>query len=122
MHGNENDTLEHVIVTCPYLTTFWTKLSLAFRQIGIHNSMQSTNRVTIGYKIPYKQYHDAYKMLSYIGFCIYKSHMISEKRTKFVNILNIFQDETSILIKFYEHSKMSHPLLYNFLKSMRNIN
>jgi len=88
----------------------------------IHNSMQFINRIAIGYKTQYKQYHDVNNILSYIGFCIYKSHMISEKRTKFVNILNIFQDETSILIKFYKHSKMSHSLLYNFLESIRNNN
>ena len=122
MHCNGNDTLEHFFITCPYLKSFWTTLSLAFRQIGIHNSMQSINRIAIGYKTQYKQYHDVNNILSYIGFCIYKSHMISEKRTKFVNILNIFQDETSILIKFYEHSKMSHSLLYDFLNSIRNDN
>ena len=119
---NQTETLEHFFLTCPYVDPFWTMIAHCFEHVGIHKSLRSLNYIAIGYKPSYEGYNDINIILSYISYCIYKSYMVSERRTRAVNILRIFTDEIKNLQYLYEIRKTPHPILNKFVTFFQNTN
>ena len=106
LHCNQKETLDHFFITCPYTTTFWTEITSIFKNIGIEKNLQNLHYIAIGYKTTSKEYQDINIILSYIGFSIYKSYFVGERRTNPVNITHIFRNEINMLLHYVEKHKL----------------
>jgi hypothetical protein len=52
-----------------------------------------TKHIVLGYKIDDKNYFALNFLITVVGFSIYKSHYISEQKTKYINIYRIVVNE-----------------------------
>ena len=81
---NEMETVDHFLIECKYLDTFWTHISYVFKSCGVSKQVRSLHYLDIGYKSELLEYNWINVLFSYIGFAIYKSYFCCERRKKTV--------------------------------------
>ena len=90
---NKIENYSHLFIDCHAVTQLWSKIITAFKEIGLSNNMKTLRNIIIGYKINDQEYHSINKVLSVIGFSIYKAYYASECRSKKINILPVLSCE-----------------------------
>ena len=98
--------MEHFFISCEHLNTFWLTINKAFSTCNINKKLDTIKIIVIGYNIPCKEYNFVNVILCHISYCIYKAYMLSERRTKMVNVCNILKNELHIMqqVKAYNNS------------------
>ena len=87
-------------------------INKAFSTCNINKKLDTIKIIVIGYSIPCKEYNFVYVILCHISYCIYKAYMLSERRTKMVNVCNILKNELHIMqqVKAYNNRKFTQAL------------
>ena len=117
-HCNEVETLEHFFIKCSYVDTFWEIIHILFNQQGICKRF-SMYEIVIGYKIQYKEFQEINLILSQITYSIYKSYMISERRSKTINILKIWYYDLLTLETYFDNKKSPRQTIIRFNNALR---
>ena len=68
----------------------------------IQHNMRDIKHIVLGYTFIYKEYTGINIIINLIGFCIFKSFVISEKRTTPYNIVKLFKYELFILCTYFK--------------------
>jgi len=58
--------------------------------------MRDLKHIVLGYKFIYKEYTGINTIINLIGVCIFKSYVISEKRTTAYNIVKLLKYDVHI--------------------------
>ena len=74
--------------------------------------------VVTGYKFTQEAYNDVNIVINLIGFCIYKSYYVSEKRTKYCDPFKLLTEELKTLIAYLESKKKMSPFISTFVKAV----
>ena len=77
--------------------------------------MRDLKHIVLGYKFIYKEYTGINMIINLIGFCIFKSYVISEKRTTPYNIVKLLKYELFILCTYLKKNLLvlSHHSMTN---------
>ena len=84
-------------IACTCLDSFGNTCSNTFKTCGIQHNMRALKHIVLGYKFIYKEYTGINIIINLNGFCIFKSYVISEKRTTPYTIVKLLRYELSIL-------------------------
>ena len=97
------------------LDIFWNTCSNTFKTCGIQHNMRDLKHIVLGYKFIYKEYTVINIIINLIGFCIFKSYVISEKRTTPYNIVKLLKYELFILCTYLKKKLLvlSHHSMTN---------
>lgn len=119
-HCNEFETNDHFFIECSYIRNFWITIHNIFKKCGISRTF-GMYEIVIGYKIMYKFYQEINILLSHVTFAIYKSYMMSERRTKPVNMLLTLYDDLFTLEKYYQKKAHNVTIVTKFIKELRSM-
>ena len=98
---NEIDNYNHFFITCSYHKTFWKSMKVLLKKVFIGEHVISLHSLVIGYKIHDNVYYALNHLLSLMFFSVYKSHYVSNKKTKAVDTLKIFEYEVENTVELY---------------------
>lgn len=113
------DTYQHFFIDCKFISSFWKNVYDILNKIHFDNKIE-LKHLAFGYKITDKGYWDFNLILTIIGFVIYKTFYVSEKRTKSVDIFNIFKNECLIYFDLIEKERnMKSALIDNFKQFLK---
>ena len=96
----QKTTIYTFFISCKCLDIFWNTCSNTFKTCGIQHNMRDLKHIVLGYKFIYKEYTGINTIINLIGFCIFKSHVISEKRSTPYNIFKLLKYELFILCTY----------------------
>lgn len=111
---NQIETIEHMLIYCKCLDSFWNLITSVFVKCGISKCMRTLHFLIVGYKIEIKQYIDVNRILNLICFCTYKSYFLSEKRTIFYPIHRLFHNELTTMLQHLVSKKKNSAFLQKF--------
>ena len=111
----------HLFINCRLVHPIWQKVEGSFRHCGISQNIKSLKNIVIGYKYSSDDYKDINLVLITLGFCIYKANIMSEKRTKYINILQLFISELNTCQEYFKETGVRSMFLVKFIKHITNI-
>ena len=76
--------------------------------------MRDLEHIVLGYKFIYKEYTGINITINLIGFCIFKSYVISKKRTTPYNIVKLLKYELFILCTYPNNNNKSIGFITSF--------
>ena len=115
---NELEDYNHFFVTCRFLNNFWKKVNTTFQLSGISKNINKLEYIIKGYKIDSPSYNIINLILNFIGYNIYKTYLLSERRQKFIYIWNFLLNDLNMVL-FYLQRKNTNFFLEKFIKNMQ---
>lgn len=104
----KEEDYEEYFLSCTFLESFWKNIHELLAKVDLNFEIKLRHLV-FGYKIADKDYFTINYLLTIIMFSIYKSYYLSEQKSKYVNVYQIFTKEFNLRINEVSKSKM--PLL-----------
>ena len=101
---DQTESYKHLFIDCREIEEFWNKINDLFEHCGINKNMKKIYYIVIGYKIDNPEYININKILSLIGFSIYKTYFLSDSRNKKINCFSIFCQEFEEMSKCVDHN------------------
>ena len=114
----ELETIEHLLLDCPYVRPFWYIVQITFQKIGFCSSLISLRNIIVGYKIESSTYDDVNIIMSYACFSIYKCYIISERRSKIIDMKNMLIRDLNTVTQYYQKRNICHNILSKFVKHL----
>jgi hypothetical protein len=108
------ENYEHFFIECNAVKPFLEKMAYTLDLCGITNNILSLKSLILGYKTSDSCYKDVNILLNIIGFSIYKSYYVSDKRKENINIENIFSYELKNALLYLEEKKTTSLFLNRF--------
>ena len=119
-HCKNIETINHLLIECPYINTFWKTINEIIKFLGINKRFDNLEYLLIGYKSEFRRYDDFNILLNIIGFIIYKSFLISNRRKERINILQILYNDLLTLKYYYQEKSKDHVFLFKFIELLKD--
>ena len=90
-----------------FFKTFWKKIYNLFKSNNLEFTLKLKHLI-FGYKIIDNNYYGVNYLITILGFSIYKSYYLSEKKTKNVNVYKFFIYELNKRIDEIKNHSMNN--------------
>ena len=89
----------HMLIDCSFNESFLNEIIKLLRQLQIDRHVISLKTFVFGYKVSDKKYNDLNLFLTLVSFSLYKSHMMSDQKSKIIDTFKVFKNEMKSLVE-----------------------
>lgn len=115
---NEVEDYSHFFLTCRYVNFFWLNVNSTLKECGISKQINQLDYLVVGYKTDTHKYNMINTILSLIGYTVYKTYFLSNKRNKSINMWKHLLNELNITLYYLNIKRVNTSILRKFIRNM----